>query len=424
MAYKPWPIKQVAVKVLLDPALVPMHEAEIRRLLVRHEVEAADLPTKIRVMVSPDRDAAIPHVVRLHTGLAKVAWDLDQQANFYYALLESGVSTDEIRTRYPNTVPRFIRMGAVRRFLNGVRISDTELRDFVDTKLPMSALEYAYRRTEIGDAVGITFDTDGRLLPTTKSPQKIGESLSVERRKGLIYLLEGFRGRDGEVKYSSRSPEFRKDHPKQQALLDTLAELATGKAIAHSPVQPASFPVDGSTTAGSVTEGSAEAERISTAAPDAYVVVPPVPLKPRGPNHPDTKDRLQMGGIDYHDHVSVNLERRYVELRSINLSTHPLAAAILMRSVLETTIKQHFESTSRPSGELKNVFKAVQTTYGSERSLKRAIGIVDSGAITVPGSILWFNFIAHDSDASATPEDVRQAWNLINPVIRRLLLPA
>ena len=142
----------------------------------------------------------------------------------------------------------------------------------------------------------------------------------------------------------------------------------------------------------------------------------------RGPNRPDTKDKLVFGSLVYHDVVSVNLERRYMELRQINLRTHPLAAAMLMRSVLETTIKQRLETTvPKPIGELKNVFPAVQRLYAGDKSLMRAMNQIASGKVDKAGSITWFNHVVHDADCEITDMEVRAAWNLIVPVLRRLL---
>lgn len=46
--------------------------------------------------------------------------------------------------------------------------------------------------------------------------------------------------------------------------------------------------------------------------------------------------------------------------KKISLSTFPISSAILMRSVLETTIKVHFEDSATPvTGELNAIFNEV-----------------------------------------------------------------
>lgn len=95
-----------------------------------------------------------------------------------------------------------------------------------------------------------------------------------------------------------------------------------------------------------------------------------------------------------------------------------------MRSVLEATIKVHFENSATPAtGELNTVFKIVKDTYYKEKALRQSIDVIDSGGANRPGSIQWFNLITHSADALVCADDVRQAWSVVSPLIRRLLLP-
>ena len=134
-------------------------------------------------------------------------------------------------------------------------------------------------------------------------------------------------------------------------------------------------------------------------------------------------DPLDLSGLDY-ENAPLNLKLRYFELRKISLSNLPIAAAILMRSVLEATIKVHFEGSPTPAtGQLSDVFKRVVQAYGQEKSLKSGISAIQSGNAHKHGSIQWFNLIAHSADASVSADDVRQAWKVVNPLLRRLLRP-
>jgi hypothetical protein len=109
-------------------------------------------------------------------------------------------------------------------------------------------------------------------------------------------------------------------------------------------------------------------------------------------------------------------------LRSIDVTVLPIAAAILLRSILEMTIKWHFESDPAPAeGKLKETFKTFATAYRRRRSLKGPIGAIESGSRERPGSIEWFNAAAHDSSAVITAADAHRAWEQVNPVLRHLL---
>jgi hypothetical protein len=151
-----------ALKALQDPTIVPGHEAQIRALLKRYAVEAENLPERIRVIVAPDRAAAAPHVARLHTGVSKKRWSRDQQATFYYSLVDERTTVDDVKAQYPDVeVARFMRMAVTRRFLSAAPFSDHTLRQYAASDdLAMSAFEYAYRSKEIATAIGVEFDKD------------------------------------------------------------------------------------------------------------------------------------------------------------------------------------------------------------------------------------------------------------------------
>lgn len=406
-----------ALKALQDPTIVPGHEAEIRTLLKRYAMEAEDLPERIRVLVAPDRAAAAPHVARLHTGISKRRWSRDQQATFYYSLVDEQTTVDDVKAQYPGVaVARFIRMAVMRRFLSAAPFSDQTLRQYAASDdLKMSAFEYAYRRKEIASAIGVEFDKDGMLLPRALRPEKIAAKLPKNKLNALEYLVSEFR--QGHL--NTRSPEFKKSNDEQyRSLVDRLNGVSLSAPPPTPPLQPtpSSLSQSGSSCApGEPSTGGSETVPTSPGSPGG--------TGSRGPNHPDTKDTLDLSGLDY-GNAPLNLKLRYFELRKISLSNCPIAAAIFMRSVLEATIKVHFEGNPAPAtGQLSDVFKHVAQSYGQEKSLKLTIATIKSGNAHQHGSIQWFNLITHSADASVSADDVRQAWKVVNPLLRRLLRP-
>ena len=401
-----------ALKALRDPTIVPGRETEIRALLKRYAVEAENLPERIRVLVAPDRTTAAPHVARLHTGISKRRWSLDQQATFYYSLLDDQTTVDDIKAQYPDVnVSRFIKMAVMRRFLRAVPFSDRSLHQYVVSKdLKMSSFEYAYRNKDIASTIGVEFDKDGLFLPRASTPEKIAANLAKEKLIALEYLVGEFRA----GRLNTRSPEFKAKKKKHETFVNCLSNLS-----ADSPPQPAPpGPSQGRLAGPSDNLGASvgnNAELSQSAASGG--------TSSRGPNHPDTKDRLDLSGLDY-DSAPLNLKLRYFELRKISLSGLPIASAILMRSVLESTIKVHFEGSASPAkGELSVVFKRVDECYGRDKALRSTINAIKSGGASKPGSIQWFNIIAHSADAAVSEDDVRQAWKVVNPLLRRLLRP-
>ena len=98
---------------------------------------------------------------------------------------------------------------------------------------------------------------------------------------------------------------------------------------------------------------------------------------------------------------------------------------MLLRAVLESTIKFHFEGTATPAhGQLKDCMAVVRKTYGKEPTAREAINKIDSADATTAGSVRWFNDVTHSADAVPTPQTVRAAFRLLHPLLRLLLRPA
>ncbi|WP_081815223.1 hypothetical protein [Leifsonia aquatica] len=413
-----------ALKALQDPTIAPGHEAEVRALLKRYALEAENLPERIRVIVAPDRASAAPHVARLHTGISKKRWSRDQQATFYYSLVDEQTTVEDVKAQYPDVeIARFMKMAVMRRFLTAAPFAEQSLRQYAASdELAMSAFEYAYRNKDIAAIIGVEFDKEGMLVPRSLPPEKASAKLSKNSLKALEYLVGEFRA----GRLNTRSAEFKKSDPAHQPFLDRLRGATTQSPTpppASPPTTPpygpgTGTPPTGGTTGGGTSGGGGGGANPGTPQPPSSPGIP----GGRGPNHPDTKVVLDLSGLGY-ENAPLNLKLRYFELRKISLSNLPIAAAILMRSVLESTIKVHFEGTSTPvSGELNAVFKQVVQSYGQDKSLRATINAIQTGNAHKHGSIQWFNLIAHSADASVNADDVRQAWKAVGPLLRRLLL--
>ncbi|EGD43167.1 hypothetical protein NBCG_02521 [Nocardioidaceae bacterium Broad-1] len=433
-----------ALKGLLDPTEVPSHARELQALLKRYAVEAEDLPKAIRVLIAPSREDASPHIARLHTTVPKKRWSRDQQANYYYSLLGAGLTVDQIKADYPDVdVVRFVKMAEMRRFLSGIEYKDASLRDYVTgADLTMSVFEYAYRNADIGAAIGVSFDRDGRLRPTAMRPEAIAAELPELQRAAVEYLMVEFRAK----RLSTRSPEFKKSTEAHVILLAKLTGISLDdRADAdisndhdspdHSDdtgVQGDAGPGDGDPT-GTVEEAPAPdssddaSDESDDGAGGGSVRTGQGPgdaTNVRGPNRPETKATLSLSGLDYSTHTSTNLQRRYQELRRVNLKETPVAAALLLRSVLETTIKFHFEGTATPAvGQLSDTIKTVVSAYGKVRALQNSISRIQSGGSAVPGSVQWFNLASHSADLVVDAKQVHQAYSLVEPLLRHLLRP-
>lgn len=394
-----------ALRALLDPSLVPSHQTELDRLLRRYAPEAADLPTTIRVMCFPNREAAAPVLARLHIGESKKAWSLDEQAKFVRAQLTDGISAELLKEQFPaiKDVVRLIRMGHIREMLKGVAFSDPDLADYAASdRLAMSSFEYAYRNSEIQAAIGIKFDDNGNLAARTSSNAEVA---ALER------LLRGFKA--GELNTRRGLKRGTEEFEKLLNEMRGASPVIEGTADDDTPI----------------------GEDDSSPAPEDHDSPPtgsdnptpptPQPPTPRGPNSPDTKRYLDFTGID-ETSLPLPLKHRVRELRRIDVIDFPAAAAMLTRSVIEAAIKEHYgiKAGQEVTGMLSTVMTRVTSDYGKDGQLAHAISTINrtsKGASTTAGTGEWFNLVTHSVNIDVNPKQVHEAWRVVFPLVRFLL---
>lgn len=405
-----------ALRALRDPSLAPAYRQRIEALLKRHQEDADELPDEIYVTVFPDRKTAAPILARQHIGEDKKRWGLDEQAKFVLAQL-----TDEVDVKYLKEtltgikdVVRLIRMGRVREALLSTNFTDADIAAFAaGQELKMSVFEYAYRSREIQPLMGFSFDQDGNV---TSRPESPGQIAVLER------VLRGFQS--GEL-----STRRVLDNKKGDAYKELVEEL---KAILDPPTQSevststpsSSTPVD-DTPSGANTDphGSGTAKQPSSPSSNSETTTDGQQPQ-RGPNHPDTRDKLSLQGIDQLP-VPEAFAARLHELRSISLKSHPTAATMLLRSVIEAAIKEHFaQRGTTVSGELGRAVDAVFRAYPKERQISQAVQLLKNARGPIAGSGEWFNAPTHSMHVTITAPEIHQAWREMLPLLRFLLSPA
>lgn len=410
-----------ALRALRRPALVPAFEARLEALVKRHREDVADLPDKIYVTVFPDRRSAAPLLARQHIGEDKKGWGLDEQAKFVLAQLRVGVDVQYLKQTLPGIrdVVRLVRMGHVRQTLESTTFTDPVIGAYAaGADLKMSVFEYAYRSREIQPLMGFAFDSDGNVVsrPTTSA------QIAVLER-----VLRGFMS--GEL--STRRVLNAKKSEEYAKLVADLRILA-GVEAAGSTGTVADLSDDTS-----VPDAGGRAKRDPIAAPGpvlsggarrdvpAFTEAPAEPggLGSRGPNSPDTRDKLSLNGLD-HMPMPEAFSKKLLELRTISLKNHPTATAMLLRSVIEAAIKEHFAQRSETvSGELGRAINPLFRDYSKERSISQAVNLLKGGRGIGPGSLTWFNAAAHSMHVTISVAEIHQAWREMLPLLRFLLEP-
>jgi hypothetical protein len=404
-----------ALRALRHPELVPAFHQRLETLLKRHREDADDLPVEIYVSVFPDRKSAAPVLARQHIGQDKRGWGLDEQAKFVLAQL-----TDEVDVQYLKEtltgikdVVRVIRMGRVRQALRETKFTDDDLAAYaVGPELKMSVFEYAYRNKDIQPLLGFAFDAEGNV---TSRPQKRAEIDVLER------LLRGFQS--GEL--STRRVLDKRASQPYRDLLDELRSLHEPAIDAPDPEPTPGTARGGGPTSGPESGGGNGGEPGAGSSGTSVGLPPAAPTGPggstRGPNHPDTHDKLSLEGVDLIP-VPEAFHARLYELRTISLKNHPVAATMLLRSVIESAVKEHFAQRNQTvTGELGRAVDALSKAYGATRPVDGPIALLKNARGSKPGSLNWFNGPTHSMHVSVTPAEIHQAWRELLPLLRFLL---
>lgn len=420
-----------ALKVISDPSLLGAESPQVERWIDRYPEH--DTPTTVRVMFAPSREAAQPLLARLHTTTPKKSWLREQQAIFYHAQTLEGSSVEEMKVRYPTAkdIPRFIQMGEMRDVIRGLDFGDEgAVRDYVlDSELRMSSLEYVYRNKKLAAALGLSFNRDGFLEDCT---------LSEGQQAALLYLI----GRLRERTLTTRSDELKARNPACEELAEKVAALVVGAPIGTEDTDPRDRSVD--EDSGSVfgsTSGTPAGSRLNepSARPGAGAGSDAVPVSSnvggggpteRGPNRGDTRVRLNMDGFVYAG-TSRGLERRYEELRRINVSDYPNATHDLLRTVLECSIKEMrrskgvVESRRAPTiGPLIDWLLQHYQTKKNERmvglvSRLKKTGRMNSDQLLQSSDSL--NFTNHEPDFFVESREVHAAWDHLKPILTEIV---
>lgn len=432
--------RTAALKCIADKTRAGKHETQVGRLLSRFA--SHDVPTRIRVMVAPSRDEALPLLARLHTGQPKKPWAREQQAVFYHSQLVGKTTVDDLKARYPglgSRVARFIRMGEVRALIRGMKIEDKALETWVrEGQMSMSTLEYAYKTNRVRAALGIDFDSDGLLL---------SHKLTKDQRRALTYLLTLFKS--GEL--NTRSIEFKKAvSPEQDLLVGTLERIVAGKSIAAAVKGAKEHDAkadqddqdddqvdhddqddngsDGENTdsdghPGGGEHGGGDSGGGGTGAAGAGAGSGGDDAGQ--PNRGDTKVRLGRAGFTYSGD-SPGMRRRYEELFRIDVKNNSNAAYDLLRTVLECAIKEYLRLKRGKLPEKMTLGWYLDQLLADFAGDTRLTGLVNRVKAAkrvgreITGTAEGLNWGNHEPDFYVDHKDVHDAWDRLLPILREV----
>lgn len=423
--------RTTALKVIANPKLLGTSMAlRVERMKARYPDH--DSPTSIRVMISPSWEAARPLLARLHTGHPKKSWIREQQAIFYHAQLSDEVTVDDLRILYPSeasTIPKKIRMGEMREVIRHLKYDDSSLRDFVmNSELKMTTFEYAYTPKKLHSALGLEFTKDGLL---------VSKEISCGQRRALIYLLERFKNKT----LNTRSPELiAKNEEEHEKLAELLRRLVAGDSSEIStneketPEESLAEHANNRKSNNTSDENSSTVPGSNSNIEDEYEInetaknsSPQDPPGSRGRNRGDTKSRLDMNGFDYHG-ASPGMRRRFEELRRLDVRNFPNATHDLLRTILECSIKDYFQSKGQPLPPGKTIGPCIEALARDFQHNAKMTTLINSvnrkgrlSAEQYAGTTPALSASNHELDHFVEGPDVHAAWDRIKPILEEIV---
>lgn len=369
-----------ALKALARPELVPSKEPEIKELAktagpVIHELE---------VVVAPDRESVRHFLASKHTQSTRRPWRPLRQAYFYKAELERGKTVDDLRKEYPGVdIQKFLRLINIHRIAKSLKYDSEQIANKVhnERRFPATTIERLYEDKKVRDFLGFDFD------------------------------------KDGEVKIRIGKKEFEKGFKK--VVQDVAGKFASGFGR-----------VDSRTL-----NGEPQRSKYLTSFPKSEV-----PNKATGPKTVTSKDfkelepakhkartKLAPRDITY-ELKSAGVRRMLSELQEIDYRKFPNAAHDLLRSFLECSLKAYFEQRGNPVKPAKqggyvyldqvlDEFISEMRAAQNHRLRQVASRIKGSGTMT-SYSTAFLNATNHNPDVFATPKEVEDAWDAMEPLFR------
>lgn len=420
-----------ALKAIQNPMIVPTYRARVETAAKAMGKNRSRLAS-IEVLVAPNRPQADELIAALHTSNPRRAWSPARQAAFFQAQIDSGRKYSQLASRYPTIdVADFVLRARLVNRLKSAVASEPELTDFIDSKewkSGFSALTRIFESKDFRDATGIELDKDGKLVTSIPSG-KFDEAARL--------IVEGMQDRSINTRTlgTVKSPRFMRLMTDIREAIDGAARnivdgvddgskgAPTGASGAMpgpggSPGGGGSQPGPGTPIASGSGSGSSTQKKPSQAStkkskptylPIAHIATP----------------------ANYPTAISLHLE----ELSIVNIQKMPNATFMMLRAILEKSIKAYAEAKGEDIKSKRNTNGYVQLhdslawlvdyfKANGKKPLVQPAQRVQSGKIpNYTASNDAMNAINHNHHFHVDGDEVLNLWTSIDPLMRELMKP-
>lgn len=416
-----------ALKAIQNPYLVPDFQARVSALAAQLADRSA--LREIDVKQAPDQSAADQLIAALHTGNTRVAWTPARQAAFFQAQVDQGKTLQQLRAQYPTIeVERFMLRSRVMNLFKSVNYSRPELADLLASRnFPTSVLARIYESRDFIELTGIRLDAEGELRLAV--PQDVFAEMAENIMTGIA---------EGDI--NTRSVN-KVGSPRFVALIGELRDIAAGDPTASTPEADDTGTQSAAAGSAGGSQSTAQSSRRSSDSGDANGQAASESPSPGGTGQQasaaagKSRQYLETSQLSVPAGYPPAISKILQELSLINVQRLPNATFDLMRSFLEKSTKAYADALGEDIRASTNQQGYVYLKQCLEWLEKRAVANGPKHLVQVlkklqsnkvndfTASTSHLNAINHNHHIFATPDDVRQGWDLMLSVLVEVLKP-
>jgi len=426
-----------ALKAIQNPMIVPGYQARI--VAYTKNIPNIESLAKIHVLVAPNQELANQLIAAIHTGYLRRRWSPERQAVFFQAQIDAGRTFAQLKERYPTIeVALFVFRAHIFNALRGVQYDDPELTRFFTTnrwRKSASTLARIYQSRDFLDLTGFTMDDKGvvrraisdndfkavatiiirGLKDNELNTRTIGTVKSARFTRLISDLKEGIGSESGEADQdTSDSSKSRSDRP------SGAGDSGSGSGSTGGSGSDSSGSGNGQ---GGQPGGQKQQEE------------PEKPTKKPKPKKEKVK-YLSAGSLVVPTQYPVAVGLHIQELSVLDIQRFPNGAFLMLRAILEKSIKAYAEAKKidiKGSGnntqgyvQLHHCLKWLEEYFRANgpRPLVQPVQRIRSGTlVNYTASNDALNAINHNHKFFVEPDEVINCWNSIDTVMRELMTP-
>jgi hypothetical protein len=321
-----------AMQMLLDPSLIP---EPFTSRFPRATDELREQLGSIEAVVAPDRHAADHLIAQIHAFSARKGWSPLAKYRYAFTRYATGQTITDIAVDLgsePSEVRKFIRRYNIYKQMLSLTWTSEERQILSGEELAVTPFLYPFERTAVKELVGDVFDSEGRRNPkynvgiVDRFLKKLArDALIPQAITGKPRLTTRGTASESILEY------FQKEHAELIAERERIEKAALPPPLPPSPPSPPSPPP------------------------------PPPPPPPKPPQKPD----------EFFESFTVpsGLDQKIIalafEIAKINYKQFPIAAGMLLRSLLEEVLREHLKRRGK--------FSDYKRSAGQKEGLKSMI---------------------------------------------------